>query len=231
MGQKQALLLATFLTTFGLVVIGGVALRLTTPIPVKGAISEVTVKANSPTAVPNAIMQTPDPASVEALIQSREAAYQQALEQANRQLEAAYSQLDSVQQVQPAQAPASVPATSTPTSAPTVSPGYAITAEIAQNIALAVVPGATLNKSAELVAFEGNPAFEVQTSGGVVYVEANTGQVLYNQATVPPVVVPSEQQSANFVPVPSVNQDDDDDDEEHEERDDDHEDDEQEDDD
>lgn len=221
MGQKQALLLATFLTTFGLVVIGGVALRLTTPPTVKGAISEVTVKADSFTTAPNAVMQTPDPASVEELIQSREAAYQQALEQANRQLEAAYSQLDSVQQAQPTSATSGVPATSAPASAPVVAPAYAITAEIAQNIAFAVVPGATLNRSAELVAFEGNPAYEVQTSGGVVYIEANTGQVLYNQATVPPVVVPSEQQSANFVPAPSVSHDDDEDDREHEERDDD----------
>lgn len=219
MGQKQALLLATFLTTFGLIVIGGVALRLTTPTTVKGAISEAAVKTDFTTTMPNAVMQTPDPASVEALIQSREAAYQQALEQANRQLEAAYSQLNKVQQVEQVPVTAGVSATSAPAPAPSAAPAYAITAEIAQNIALAVVPGATLNKSAELVAFEGNTAYEVQTSGGVVYVEANSGQVLYNQATVPPVVVPSQQQSANFVPAPSTIYDDDDhnEHEEHEE--------------
>ncbi len=222
MGQKQALLLATFLTTFGLIVIGGVALRLTTPpVTVKGAMSQIAVKANSMSTAPDAVMQTPDPASIEALIQSREAAYQQALEQANRQLEAAYNQLDSVEQVQQAPATSGIAASAAPASAP----AYAITAEIAQNIALAVVPGATLNKSAELVAFEGNTAYEVQTSGGVVYIEANTGKVLYNQATVPPVVVPGEQQSANFVPAPSVSFDDDDDHQEREEHegDDDHE--------
>lgn len=217
MGQKQALLLATFLTTFGLIVIGGVAFRLTTPTPVKGTILETAVKADFVTTAPDAVMQTPDPASVEALIQSREAAYQQALEQANRQLEAAYSQLDTAQQVQQAPATSDVPTTSASASAPAAAPAYAITAEIAQNIALSVVPGATLNKSAELVAFESNTAYEVQTSGGVVYIEANTGQVLYNQATVLPVVVPSEQQSANFVPAPSTSHDDDDDHEEHEE--------------
>jgi uncharacterized membrane protein YkoI len=221
MGQKQALLLATFLTTFGLIVISGVALRLTSPNPTaKIVFTESAVKSNFTTTAPDAVLQTPDPVAVEALIQSREAAYQQALAQANQQLETAYSQLNSAQQDQPTPATPGEAGVSTPAS---VVPAYAITGEIAQTIALGVVPGATLSKPAELVAFEGNAAYEVQTSGGVVYVEANTGQVLYNQATILPVVIPSEQQSANFVPAPSTVNYDDDDHEEHQEQEDDHE--------
>lgn len=223
MGQKQALLLATFLTTFGLIVIMGVALRLTSPIvTTKGVLAESTVKADFTTTGTDVVLQTPDPVLVEALVQSREAAYQQALAQANQQLESAYRQLNSVQQGQP------VPVTTSEAIALAAAPAptYAITGEIAQNIALAVVPGATLHKAAELVLFEGSSAYEVQTSGGVVYVEANTGKVLYNQATVLPITIPSEQQAANYVPAPSAREDDDDDThEEHEEReqDDDHE--------
>lgn len=87
----------------------------------------------------------------------REQAYQELIDEANRRLEEAYA-------VQP--------------NAPT----YPITPEKAVEIALQAVPGATLLSPATLVNFEGVMAYEVILDRGTLYIDANTGEVLYNSA-------------------------------------------------
>jgi uncharacterized membrane protein YkoI len=56
----------------------------------------------------------------------------------------------------------------------------------AKQIALDTVPDATLTKEPELVNFQSTVAYEVALDKGNVYIDANSGQVLYNGATPPP---------------------------------------------
>jgi hypothetical protein len=60
--------------------------------------------------------------------------------------------------------------------------GYAITSDDAANIALSSVPGSSLMQQPRLVNFNGTVAYEVQLNLGYVYVDAQSGQVIYNQA-------------------------------------------------
>ncbi len=57
-----------------------------------------------------------------------------------------------------------------------------ISATTAWQIAQQAVPGATLNGMPTLVNLQGTVAYRVQLDRGVVYVNATTGQILYNQA-------------------------------------------------
>lgn len=63
----------------------------------------------------------------------------------------------------------------------------AITAQLspdqAAQIALNVAPNATLARTPELVSFQGTAAYEVSLSQGNVYIDANSGKVLLNNAT------------------------------------------------
>ncbi len=67
-----------------------------------------------------------------------------------------------------------------PAQAPTVT--ARLSADQAVQIALNAVPGATLQKTPELVNFQGTVAFEVSLSQGVLYIDANDGRVLFNGA-------------------------------------------------
>ncbi len=49
-------------------------------------------------------------------------------------------------------------------------------------LALTAAPGARMTRQPELVLFQGITAYEVQTTLGQIYVDAATGQVLYNGA-------------------------------------------------
>ena len=142
MSQRLALLLTTGMSAFMLVTAGAVAGRVTNA-----------QAAPTATAVP-----TED---LNALLQDREAAYRQLLDQANAQLEQAYQQL----------------ATQTPQAG---APAYPVSPEQAAMIAMGVVPGATLTATPELVSFQGVVAYEVILSRGKVYVDATSGAVLYN---------------------------------------------------
>ncbi|HEU5102608.1 MAG TPA: PepSY domain-containing protein [Roseiflexaceae bacterium] len=62
-------------------------------------------------------------------------------------------------------------------------PGYAVSPESAIAIALGGAPGAALNRAPELVRFQGVAAYEVLLDRGAVYVDANSGQILYDGAT------------------------------------------------
>jgi uncharacterized membrane protein YkoI len=147
MTHKLGLVLAAGLTAFSLLVIGALVTRLASP----------AVAVNDPLADP----------TVQALLQAREAEYQQALAQANQQLEQAYQQQ---RRVQPDQAPQTAAAPDTP----------AVSAEQATTIARDLVPGATLTKQPELVMYEGTAAYEVVLDQGTLYVDANSGGVLHN---------------------------------------------------
>ncbi len=110
---------------------------------------------------------------------AREAEYKQIIEQANQQIEQANAELTSMQaqlsQAQPTAqivpAAASVPA--------------AVSAEKAAEIARkAVSPEQSMTKAPELVDFQGAAAYEVVFDNGSVYVDAASGDVLFN-GTVP----------------------------------------------
>ena len=64
-----------------------------------------------------------------------------------------------------------------------VSAHNAVSPERAATIALNAAAGTTLTRPPELVNFQGTIAYEVVLDRGMVYVDANTGQVIYNGAS------------------------------------------------
>lgn len=110
------------------------------------------------------------PTEATASFAEREAAYQATIAEANRRLELANQQLAS----QP-----------TPPGPPAA--GYAVSGEQAQTLALAAAPGATLTRPAELVRFQGTPAYEVVLDRGTIYIDAERATVLANGAGGEPV--------------------------------------------
>lgn len=166
MTQRNAILTAAVLTSFVLVLIGGVVARVTQASAAAEAAPTVTV--------PIETTATLDP-EVQALIAEREAQYQQALQDANAQLQQAYQQQQALaeqlaqQQAQP-QPQAQTAAT------------YPVSPDMAASTALTVAPGTMLIREPELVNFQGAVAYEVTLDRGQVYVDANNGQVLYNGA-------------------------------------------------
>ncbi len=56
---------------------------------------------------------------------------------------------------------------------------------LATNIALAGAAGATLTTAPELVLYQDTVAYEVLLDWGAVYVDANSGAVLFNDAVAP----------------------------------------------
>lgn len=195
--NRTMFLISTALTAFVLVVIGGVASRLSVSEPVSEVPTEIVIES-APITVP-AI----DP-TVEALIREREAAYQaalaeaqQRLAEANQRLSAAQQQLNEVAteaQAAPAVAVPAAPAAVQAPVAPQVAqpdpvqqapvappaPTYAVSSEQAQAIAQAAAGNATLMRSPELVSLQGTPAYEVVFDRGAIYVNAQTGAILAN---------------------------------------------------
>jgi len=178
MKQHTLLGIAAALTAFVLVVIGALVGQVSqTGAPV--ATDTVIVPTEAPVSAPVAL----DP-TVEALIREREAAYQQALAEANRQLAAANQRLEEAnrQIAQQTNQQQSAPAAQNP--AP-VQPTYPISIEQAQAIASSLANGATLTKPAELVRYQGTPAYEVIFDRGAVYVDAQSGAVIASTLTQP----------------------------------------------
>lgn len=171
MRQRTALVIAAALTAFVLVLVGGLASRM----------SQLTEgqPVTSVAAAPTDAQITLDP-TAQALLAEREAAYQQALAEANRRIEQANAQLAqaNTQLAQVGQAPAvAAPAPA--------APSYAVSAEQAQQIALGAAPGAALSKPAGLVLYQDRPAYEVTLDRGLVYVDAQSGAILANGAVAP----------------------------------------------
>lgn len=128
-----------------------------------------------------------DPTANQALV-DQQAAYAQAIEQANQQLLQAQAMIDSLQSGG-SQAEAA---------------GVAVSAEQAVQLAQeAAANGAQLNGQAELVDFEGTVAYEVPFDQGKIYIDATTGEVLYNgtQSVVPAPISPEQaaQIAANYM--------------------------------
>ncbi|MEO8083040.1 MAG: PepSY domain-containing protein [Ardenticatenales bacterium] len=172
--QRNALILAGALSAFTLLLIGAVAGRVSHDAARVAVAPTVTV---APTAEPTA---GPDPA-VQALLDERDAAYQDVIQQANDRLAQANVQLQSAYAAAAASA-ASAAAAARPVAPP--APAY-IGPERAAEIALGVVPGAAVQRMPELVNFQGAAAYEVVTSTGSVYVDALSGQLLFNGAAAP----------------------------------------------
>lgn len=178
MNQRLALTLSAVLTTFLLVVSGGVIVRVSQSDATPAAAAPA-ASAATPTAVPATPVPTPDlNAQVEALIQQREAAYRDLIKQANDQLQAAYQQ-----QAATARA-AAAPRTTTvanPTAAQPAAPAVAVSVEGAASVAANVAfNNQPMVKTPELVLFSGHVAYEVVFKHGSIYVDANSGQVLFN---------------------------------------------------
>lgn len=123
---------------------------------------------------------TPLPgAPLEALLQEREQAYQQLIAEANARLEQAYQQIEELS----AQLATSSSSTA---NAPPSAPSVALSPARAIWIAMNAAPGSALIKEPELVLFQGVLAYEVVLDQGTLYIDANTGQILYNG--IPPVI-------------------------------------------
>ena len=179
MNQKVALLVAGILTAFLLVIGGGLAGRLTQ-----------SAAASAPTTVATeaAPVAQIDPASqIIAQLQTREAAYQHLIDQANQRLQQAYDQQQatiaqinqtrSAAPARPAPQPATVAAAPAQPAAPTLS------ADAAINIAIDASGGKRIIRNPELVMFENHVAYEIGFTNGAIYVDAYSGAVLYNGVT------------------------------------------------
>jgi hypothetical protein len=166
MTQKTALILSAVLTAFVLVVGGGVIARVSQPEAASAAAPLMAPAITTP--------NTDLTAQVQELMQQREAQYRQLIDQANQRLQAMNQQLANAQVAQAAPAPAA------PVSARSAVAQFAISTGQATNIAVEAANGLTMIRSAELVRFEGKVAYEVGFTRGAIYVDANSGTVLFN---------------------------------------------------
>ncbi|MGA2819664.1 MAG: PepSY domain-containing protein [Anaerolineales bacterium] len=160
MSQRSLILIASTLTAFLLVAVGGISASIS--------------QANAANALPTFPAATASADATAAWL-AREAQYQDLIAQANAQLQQAYQKQQQLEQQLASQA------------SPTAT--YAISADQAVQIAATAVPGGTVLGTPDLVSFQGTPAYEVQMNVGLVYIDANTGNVLYNSTTVQPVVI------------------------------------------
>lgn len=157
MTQRTALIAAAAITAFILIVIGGIVGRMS---------GQAVGDAGASDPLANAQASTGD----------REAAYQQALAEANQRIEQANAQLEEAYRAQQ-----DLSAQLAEQAAPGAG-AYAITGEQAGQIAMEAIPGAQLARQPELVSYQGTPAYEVVLDLGTVYVDADRGQVLSNDS-------------------------------------------------
>lgn len=182
MTQRSVLALSAGITAFALVLVAAVTIYMGHP--------EVTVIADAATNLaptPTAEVAATD-LQIQSLIDDREAIYRQRLEQANQQLQQANAQLqEAYGKLQALTAeptatqsmlPQPAPAPPTPTAVV-----YPVSPEQAAAIALGVASGASLTRQPELVSFQGTATYEVQLDNGIIYIDANSSQVLYNGTT------------------------------------------------
>lgn len=153
----MTLLVSAFLTASILTVVGGI----------------LSVTNNQKTALVNAATQASQAQS------TRDAAYQNLLDQANQTINQANSEIASLQnQLQQQSA--------TPTAI-----AYAILPDQAAAIA-SKVAGQVVQATPRLVNYNGTAAYEVVFKNGNVYVDANSGSILYNGAVVPTTISAQE---------------------------------------
>lgn len=135
-----------------------------------GVVKNVNARNNQPVA-------NPTPTLVDT--STREQAYQQLIADANAKIAQANQQIETLMN--------QMPTVSTQTASP-----YLFSAEQAATLAMNV---AGLNPKAlpELVNFNNTPAFEAVFSNGKVYIDANTGRVLFNGLQAAPVRINADQ--------------------------------------
>jgi uncharacterized membrane protein YkoI len=97
---------------------------------------------------------------------AREKQYQQLINEANQKIDQANQQITNL-------------VNNTPQPEPTNVPEYLFTADQASALA-ANLAGDLPEKAPELVNFDGVIAYEVQYSNGKIYIDANTGKMIYN---------------------------------------------------
>jgi uncharacterized membrane protein YkoI len=176
MSQRTALLVATGLTVFVLITMVGVVWQLF----LKSNVGALTVQSVAPTQVTVTTGKTQAVnGPTEAQIAQRDAAFQQLIQQANQRL----AQANQKEQELAKQFAQQKQAAATPAPA-SQQPKYNVTSEQAASIALQAEKGATLLKQPELVSYQEAVAYEVTLDRGMVYVDANTGKVLYDSAVV-----------------------------------------------
>jgi hypothetical protein len=147
MAQRIALFFSVGITAFVLIIVGAAI----------GTAGQAQAAA-SPTLDPQLLAQ----------LQTREAAYQALIAEANARTQA----------LEPTPLPSL-----TPTPQPT-EVVYPISPELAAALALSVAPNTYLVKPPVLVLYGGAVAYEVTLNTGRVYVDANSGAILWNGAAV-----------------------------------------------
>lgn len=163
MSQKLAIVVAAAATAFVLV-IGG-AIMLAAALPTWAAQPSASTSASAASANSAADLATAQ-AQIK-ILQQRDQQYQQLLAQANKQLQDAYAK------------PTATPASPAMDTAGGTGPAtVALSANDAAQIAASIAPGATLLKQPELVNLQGTTAYQVTFDAGMVYVDANSGQIL-----------------------------------------------------
>jgi uncharacterized membrane protein YkoI len=198
MSQRTLLIISGALTAFVLVVAGAVAAFVIRPAEAATAPSSAVVTQPLSESTPVDVYAA---ASVQTLLDQQDAAYRDALQtandrltQANAQLDQAYKDRASLEQAlkearntPTAQAAAPQPSAPEPTAAPVQNkePSYAVSPQSAAAVAVNSAPGSSLMSTPSLVNFQGTVAYEVLLDTGPVYVNANTGAVLYNGAASP----------------------------------------------
>jgi len=134
-------------------------------------------------AQPDVVTLTPDVMEVQNLYMQREAEYQARLDEANTALSAAYAQQEAAaQSSSQAQFAADDPVPAT------ISPQDALL------VAAITAPNAKILRLPELVNYQGTVAYEITLDAGVMYVDANTGMLLYDGTAHPQISV----QTRNF---------------------------------
>lgn len=207
MTQKNALAMAAGITAFVLVLVGALVTYVTHINSSAAAGATTTGNTAIQAQDTSAVEQAPaDPSqSIQAVIDAREAAYKQQLaeaktrlEEANARLQQMYDLLKTVTpQAQQQAAPTQQPADPAQQPSQPSEPAYSISPRDAAIAALQLAPGASLVSVPDLVSFRGSVAYEVRLDTGTMYVDANSGQVLYNGAAAAPAPSGSAPASGN----------------------------------
>jgi len=165
MNQKFTLILAAGITAFVLVV-GGAMIN-------RAAVQSEPAATLTPDFAEIQDMYAQREAEIQDLYTQREAEYQSRIAEANAALAAAFAQQEDE------------PPSSTPTQSAVEPVPATISPQDAMLVAATLAPRAKILSRPELVNYEGTVAYEVTLDTGLVYVDANTGAVLYNGTTQP----------------------------------------------
>ncbi len=160
MNKKGVFILSIVLTAFLLTAAGGIA-RI--------------VLAKTPVSQPAGVTGQYTGADVQQALDQQAAIYQEAIAQANRQLEQANQEIKRL----------SDQVNSFITASEAV-PAYPVSADQALQVALTFTGDqVTLAKDPELVSYNSRAAYEVSFDKGVMYIDAQTAEVLFNNVVIP----------------------------------------------